>query len=373
MLTRRDFVLALGLAPASVLLRANAHAEPPAAMDRSGWIFGPGPDGGCDDLKVGLGVTRIDPKTGDYLFWYCARDKGFDPAIGRSFLSARVGLARSRDGVHFERVRGKGELGCVFGPSGRAEDFDAETVAVVDVQRMADEWWLYYLGTNAVPRETPYGTVRGARMLSGVARSADGVSWTRMPGKAPGGALLSNIDGYLFTAWPNGFHADGKYYLYVTASTAQLKYFPTYYATSANGVEWDLQGKLEWRDGVRPWEAAGVMTRSIQNNPYPNGKRWLMVYTALDGRAGMEGKRSIGAVTSDDLVDWTHVHDEPIFEAASPDAWDGGGVAAPQLVVSQGVSKLYYEGLMPNHQMGYGLGLATTASSDLSGFKRVSL
>ncbi len=373
MLKRRDFVLGLGLVPASNLLLTKAQAEPPAGMDKSGWIFGPGPEGSCDDLKVGLGVTRIDPKSGDYMFWYCARDKGFDPAIGRSFLSARVGLARSKDGVHFDRVRGKGDLGSVFAPSGRPEDFDAETVAVVDVQRVGDEWRLYYLGTNAVPRETPYGTVRGAQMLSGVARSTDGVNWTRMPGKAPGGALLSNIDGYLFTAWPNGFYADGKHYLYVTACTSQLKYFPTFYATSTNGLDWTSPALLEWKDGVRPWEGSGVMTRSIQRNPYKIGKRWLMVYTALDGRPEIVGKRSIGVVTSDDLINWTHLHDEPIFEAGLPEAWDGGGVAAPQLVVSKGVSKLYYEGLMPRHQMGYGLGLAATTNNDLTGFKRVNL
>ncbi len=280
-------------------------------------------------------------------------------------------MARSSQGVHFERVEGPGPLGSVFGPSPDAEDFDGETVGVIDVSRVGDEWWMWYLGTNAEPRSTDYGMIRGAGHLPGLARSSDGINWTRVRGDGPGGALLPYIGDTLFTSWPNAVYSEGRFWLYVTITGRSIDYFDTHYATSEDGVTWTYQGPMPWRDGVRAWESGGIMTRSVQANPCSIGKAWLMLYTALDGGAGAHKRRSIGAVTSDDLVNWSHLYEEPIFEGSGGDAWDGAGVAAPQLIVSRDETRLYYLGMLPDHKPPLGLGLAITHQKNLIGFERV--
>jgi hypothetical protein len=45
-------------------------------------------------------VLRFGPR--DFRMWYYGRDAAFDPEISRP--TGRVGLARSRDGMHWKRV-----------------------------------------------------------------------------------------------------------------------------------------------------------------------------------------------------------------------------------------------------------------------------
>ena len=243
-------------------------------MRSDGLIFKPGPSPRCDDLKVGVAVPRIDPKTGDTLLWYCCRDQSFDPGIMPSILTARVGMARSKDGVLFDRVDGPEQLGSVFGPSADVADFDGETVGVIDITRVGDEWWMWYLGTNAEPRLTDYGMIRGAGHLPGLARSGDGVHWTRVRGEGPGGALLPYVGDNLFTSWPNAFYSESRFWLYVTVTNRSITLFDTHYATSEDGVAWTYQGPMPWRDGFRDWDSGGIMTRSVQANPCSFGKAW---------------------------------------------------------------------------------------------------
>ena len=87
----------------------------------------------------------------------------------------------------------------------------------------------------------------------------------------------------------------------------------------------------------------------------------------------MQKRRSIGAVTSDDLVNWSHLYEHPIFECPQGDAWDCGGVAAPQLIITGDESRLYYLGMLPDHKPPLGMGLAITREKDLIGFERVKL
>ncbi|MCS7314571.1 MAG: hypothetical protein RMI94_12175 [Bryobacterales bacterium] len=75
----------------------------------------------------------------------------------------RIGLARSRDGVHWSK-RGEPVLG--LGPRG---SWDERAVADPYVFRVGDWFYMYYLGED-----------RARRQRLGVARSRDGIRWQKL-------------------------------------------------------------------------------------------------------------------------------------------------------------------------------------------------
>ena len=377
--TRRRFNgggLALGMLGAM-----NAVPGVVSTADRDpelGKVLGPGPPGRCDDYAVGGGVVRWSEDHGKWLMWYYCRDTGFAKDVAPTLGTGRIALAMSDDGTRWERFDGPGARGSIMEPSADPRDFDSAHIGVLDVTRIDDKWYLWYLGGDQARIETPGGNgPRGYRMRTGLAVSGDGITFERMRGSAPGGAALDFL-GYTFTTWPNGIHDGRRFLLYYTTVIASQMQFGTEVATSADGVAWEVQGPISWDAAPTAHEEKGIMTRHVMPNPDREGPRWLMLYTALDGSPQM--KRSIMAAVSDDGLGWRRLFDEPVFEAAPPGRWDSGGVAIPQLVHSGNEARLYYFGFPapddaagPAYDLQKGIGLAISRDGDLRGFRRVSL
>jgi len=106
-------------------------------------------------------VIRIDP----YFYMYSlGQDRAAPPR-------QRLGVARSRDGVRWEKLRSNPVL-----EPGRPGSFDEAGLGEPAVFQYADSYWMLYTGRDAAEN----------RRL-GLARSADGVRWEKLPAVFAGG------------------------------------------------------------------------------------------------------------------------------------------------------------------------------------------
>ncbi|WLS48249.1 hypothetical protein Q3V37_14060 [Micromonospora profundi] len=339
-------------------------------MRMDGFVLGAGPAGRCDDYRVGGAVVH---RTDDgWLMWYYCRDRAYDRPAPGTLGSGRVALATSRDGIRWKRYDGPDELGSVFAPSGDPTSFDASHVGLTDVTFDGQLWHLWYFGGDLTERasRTALGAVTGLGMRPGHATSPDGVTWTRVPGPATGGALLDYPPDRLYCAWPNVFgDHDGTLYVQTTSPTLDLGSFRTDTFTSTDGVVLTEVGPLVWADGVRQWDEGGIVTRQVLPNPFDGGRRWLMLYTGLDEHHG----RSVATADSDDGRHWHHQSDGPVLTAGEPGAWDSLGAAATRLVPVDGRLHLYYYGFssLADDDSPRGIGLAIADRRPGASFRRV--
>jgi hypothetical protein len=340
-------------------------ASDPALLGR---VFSTGPEGRCDDFRVGGAVVDHDPVSGLWRMWYYCRDAAMagPPALG----SGRVALATSRDGIGWDRVDGPEERGSVLAPGTAANDFDSLHVGLTDVSRGAGEWLMWYFGGNHQQRTSTkpvIGTQAGLGMRPGLARSADGIHWRRVRGRATGGALIDLARDELYASWPNVFWDGRRFIMQLTAPTIDMARFGTTVFASGDALDWEPLGQITWADGPRSWDESGLVTRQVLANPLPGGRRWLMVYTGLDAAQS----RSIAIADSDDGIQWHHVGDGPVFRPGAPGSWDEFGVAANRLVAAEGRLHLYYYGFQALGGEGLrGIGLATAPIDDIAALRR---
>jgi hypothetical protein len=364
MQTRRR---AVGIVSAAVIggaearaarLESSAYVGVPADK-LTGMILGPGPDGRCDDAKTAIGVPRWDEAGHRWLMWYLCRDRVTSPHLPPTLSSGRIALAASPDGLRWDRITGPLTAGAVLEPGTDPNAFDSVHVGLTDVTFADGQWWMWYFG--------------GYRMRAGLAVSKDGVHWTRRKGPATGGALVET-NGALYSAWHNALHADGKIYMYTAVTDIKLSRWDTLiYVSRDQGATWDGPTPLKWLDPSPGYDGCGELTRNIMPNPLRTGHRWLMAYTALDGDRSRWQRRSVALAVSDDAMTWRRLYGKPIFEIGDATAWDGGGVAAPQLMQIERQWRLYYHGFpTPALDPGLpkGMGLAISDRSEPQGFQR---
>lgn len=330
--------------------------------DDTGFVLGTGPEGRCDDFRVGGAIVDHDAVSDQWRMWYYCRDTAFGgpPTLG----TGRIAHARSDDGIHWQRIDGACARGAVFAPSDDSAAFDSLHIGLADISRGAGEWLMWYFGGDHRPRDTAaFGSVAGLGMRPGLARSRDGIAWERAAGTADGGALLELPEAAIYSAWPNVFHDGLAYRLQVTEAASDLSRFETMTWRSPDARHWTAQGALLWADGRRDYDAGGVVTRQVLANPLPGGRRFLMVYTATDAAH----RRAIAAADSDDGLHWHRLYDEPIFRVGAAEAWDSLGVAATRLVIAGERMFLYYYGFqsLGNDEGMRGIGLATAPMGDL--------
>ncbi|WP_439534793.1 hypothetical protein, partial [Polymorphobacter sp.] len=250
---------------------------------RLGLVLAPGPAGRCDDFRVGGAVVDHDPLSGLWRMWYYCRDRTMagPPPLG----SGRIALATSRDGVRWTRFDGDEAGGAVFAPSGVAGDFDALHVGLTDVTRGAGEWLMWYFaGGDDVRTSTnkAIGAMAGIGMRPGLARSPDGVHWTRVRGKAGGGGLIDYAADRLYASWPNVFWDGRRFVMQLTVPSLDIADYDTDVFVSDDGIDWTPLGPLQWAAGRWDWNRGGMVTRQVLANPLRTGRRWLMIYTGLD-------------------------------------------------------------------------------------------
>ncbi len=348
-----------------------ANSSESAALIMDGFIYGPGPEGRCDEFRIGGGVVDHDPITGVWRLWCYCRDRALHERAPKTLGTGRISLATSRDGVAWTRVNGPLTKGAVFEPSPAPDDFDSLHVGLTDVSRGEGEWLMWYFGGDFAARETTshLGCVVGLGLRIGLARSVDGVNWERVRGATPSGALIDYEAGQTYVAWPNVFHDGQRLVMQYTAPDEALSLYSTLDAVLECG-EWRKRGPLRWLDGPKPWDATGIITRQVLPNPLDEGGRFLMIYTGTDERHA----RSIAAAHSDDGEHWTHLYQGPIFHVGEDGAWDSLGVAATRLVPVNGRLHLYYYGFqsLGDDDRPRGLGLAMTETRDLRDLRRIS-
>ncbi|MAI89121.1 hypothetical protein [Ponticaulis sp.] len=339
-------------------------------MSELGLIFKASEGKRCDSYRLGGAIVDYDAITSKWRMWYYCRDRGFDgpPTLGTGYIAHAI----SDDGVSWTRVEGKEALGSVLAPNPDKSAFDSVHVGLTDITRGAGEWLMWYFGGDTRPQKTeaPFlgDAVVGLGMRPGLARSKDGVEWERVPGPRISGALFDYPDEDMYAAWPNVIFDGRRYIMQYTSPTLDLSYFHTHTAVSDDGLNWTRSDDLFWADGGRPYDEGGIVTRQILLNPIPDGRRFLMVYTATDKYHG----RSVAAAESDDGLAWYHLYDEPIFNVGETDAWDAYGVAANRLVAVGDKLYFYYYGFqsLGADDAMRGIGLATCQVGDLRRLQR---
>jgi len=363
---------ARAVAAADAAIPSSTGAAPDASMT-AGLVVGPGPAGRCDDSKVGIGVPRWDSRSRRWLLWYYCRDAAYDPGAPRTLGTGRVALATSRDGLEWARFDGPLGKGAVL-EHGVEPEYDALHLGITDVTYARGQWWMWCFGGNRERRQTVVGALPGMGMRPGLATSRDGIRWTKLRGRAPGGALIDiRNDQEVFASWVNGLYDGGRFGMFFTSVDNGVSLFRSWVTWSSDALDWSPPQELVWIDGVRDWDAKGIMTRHVQRNFLGHPERWLMLYTALHGAKARNMQRSIAAAVSDDLVHWRHLHDAPILTVGAAGAWDSGGVSAPQLLKVGRELRLYYFGFPPpkdEERLPKGVGLAISRDGSLLGFER---
>lgn len=337
-----------------------------------GKILGPSTGPRCDDAAVGGGVPRWCSIRQKWIMWYYCRDKDFSIDVAPTLGSGRIAVALSDDALTWQRHDGPLFGGAVMEPSEKKSAFDSTHIGCLDAAFVDGKVYLAYLGGDHKRPEPINGSPmpKGLRMRSGLAKSEDGVTFTRVEGKGGDGAALDYL-GHTFTSWPSLMH-DGRHF-YMSFTHVDLPHFKfgSALARSADGHDWSVLGELQFVDGANPKDSSGMMTRQILPNPGIGAGKWLMVYTGLDDTEAQS--RSIMLAHGDDLLHWERISAEPILTSGDANAWDGGGVAAPQLVEHEGRWHLFYFGFPNSGVTGVSKGIGLALCDDIATltFKRV--
>lgn len=341
----------------------------PARTGLDGLVLGVGPDGRCDDFRLGGATVMRDAASGEWRMWYYCRDREFR---GPSTLgTGRIALAVSQDGIGWRRYGGDGALSSVFSPSREKGAFDNLHLGISDMTTGPEGYEMWYFGgSEALRHSVKFGLGAGLGMLPGLATSRDGLTWQRRPGSAPGGALVRLPEARLYRSWPNVFRHEGVLYMQLTEASSDLGQYDTSVWRMRDDGQWEGCGLLQWSDATPGYDEAGMVTRQVLPNPLGEGGRLLMVYTAVNASRG----RHVAAAHSDDGIHWQRLYREPIFAKGAEGAWDSLGVAANRLVEAEGRLYLYYYGFQTLGDMDgmRGIGLATAPTGDLRDLRRVA-
>jgi predicted GH43/DUF377 family glycosyl hydrolase len=238
-----------------------------------------------------------------------------------------IGYAGSSDGLSWN-VNPNPVL--TSGPIGA---WDSGSVAIGSVLMNGTQIIMYYRGTN------PTTYVNGA---IGMARSNDGITWTKYSGNPVLTPTLFGPDqGYI--ASPFVIKLQLTYNMWYAGRNVtfqkQTAYTTIQYATSLNGINWTKWPRpvLTPSTDSNAWDSVAVYSPSV----YFNGTKFGLWYTGL----GQSLKNpQIGVATSPDGATWTRSSYNPILTPNSG-AWDSIGVESPNVIVGRNGAMMYYDGL----------------------------
>lgn len=313
-----------------------------ATIAAPGLLLGPGPEGSWDSERVsGPRVVRGDD--GLWRMWYYGRDPAFDRAI--NLPTGRIGLATSRDGLAWERVRGPLTRGAVFEPHPDDRRFDSGHVGVSDVHWRDGLWWMWYFGGSQVVQQFGPQSFKGMDLRPGLALSRDGQQWLRVEGPHRGALLDVGRPGefdMVFCGWPQVVAGpDGLRMYYHTLNP--MRGFCVGVALSDDGLRWRKHGEVLGPGAKGAFDEQGAATRTV----IQHGGRWLMFYEGV--REG--GYRSIGLAVSDDGLAWRREAgpeaDGSVFAHAPKGSgrWDAFAIGTPCIVpMPDGTLRMYYIG-----------------------------
>lgn len=349
------------LGPTSALAGTpGAHNEPglvlPLAGDAAAW----------DSQNVSCPrVLRFGPH--DYRMWYYGRDAAFDPEV--RLPTGRIGFARSRDGIHWQRVRGPATRGAVMDPSTDRASFDSSHVGVGEIQRTEGGFEMWYFGGDNASMQFGAVRMRGFPLRIGRARSRDGLHWQRVAGPMRGAVLDVGPAGAVdagSVGWPQVLKIRGDLWrMYYHTVSREIGFAVCAAESDDQGRSWRRLGVVLGRGAPGQFDVAGASTRQVLRR----GDRYVMLYEGW----GADGRPSIGIADSDDGLQWRRIPgplpDGAILAPAAADSgrWDGGAIGTPWLVErGHGSYFMYYvgRGLPPadgdENQSRYQIGLAVS-------------
>jgi predicted GH43/DUF377 family glycosyl hydrolase len=198
-----------------------------------GAVFAPNPRSWEAGYIAGNGSALV--YRGEFWYWYVAGPKN----------AGRIGLARSRDGRTWQR-----EPSPVLG-NGPFESWDERAVADPYVIRIAPYLYLYYLGQD---RASP------PRQRLGVARSTDGVHWEKLRANpilesGPPGAFDEADQGE-----PAVWQSHGYYWMLFTGTDfSEIRRLGL--ARSTDGVHWTKLPTVF--SGGQSWDAKVICDPTV--------------------------------------------------------------------------------------------------------------
>ncbi len=286
-------------------IRGEDAVNLPTRPGGPGLLFGPGPAGRWDSERVSC-PRVLREADGSWRMWYYGRDPAFDRRI--TLPTGRVGLARSSDGLHWERVDGPATLGAVFDPHPDPARFDSSHVGISDIWQADGLYWMAYFGGDPSLQKIGPMEIKGFPMASGLAISRDGVHWLRVEGPHRGAMVTAGAAGEfdeIMAAWPQVLRLeDGSWRMYYHGLDRR-QHYTMGWAESADGLRWNKRGPLLGPGPAGRFDDVGVATRHILRM----GGEWVMFYEGCKRRADspIEVIRQLGVATSRDGLDWQRV------------------------------------------------------------------
>jgi len=342
----------------------------PLATDANAW----------DNLSVSCPrVLLLGPH--DFRMWYYGRDAAFDRDI--RLPSGRIGLARSRDGIHWKRVRGPATRGAVMDPSDDPARFDSGHVGVGDVQPDGAGFEMWYFGGDRNLAQLGELRTRGFPLRIGRAQSRDGLHWTRIDGPARGAVLdIGGPDApdAASVGWPQVLKLQPDLWrMYYHTVHRELGFVICAAESADQGRSWKKLGVLLGRGTAGRFDVGGASTRQVFRQRHHGQERFVMLYEGW----GADRRPSIGIAESRDGLDWRRV-DGPlptaaILEPAPRDSgrWDCGAIGTPWLVdMGGGRHHMYYVGRavpaagQTENDARYQIGLAVSDDPQLLRWRR---
>lgn len=351
-----------------------------------------------DNWKVGNArvhrYARDAESETEYVMWFHGRSKEMDAPNLPPLSTGRIGRATSKNGL----VWIKDEEGSV-----------SEDTPGVSLGLNKDSWWSFDtshvgLGNVLLPMSTPAvlsesgvylmyfmggsyeetqiaeyienapasvqgASIQGMKMRIGVAISQDGISWGRVEGDDPTGAVLvphdkndpngkfnappKGMPEELYCAWPEvtvnlDAPKDESFLMFYSTMTKDTKEKCIARAVSGDGFRWQKTGIC-----LRPDESgldAGGIARCcvIRDADYDafsgtwiEKNSWTMFY---EGVSPEDKKHRVLMATSRDSKTWTK-QGLALDIGDGSEAWDFGGVGSPHVVrIDDGSLRMYYTG-----------------------------
>ena len=375
-----------------------------------------------DSLKVGMArVHRYSRSTTEteYVMWYHGRSVEMN-AESQSLpplSTGRIGRATSRNGLHWERSI-EGSLsediqGVTLGLNKESWwSFDTSHIGLGQVLLPMSNpsviteggvYLMYYMGggydESAASHylESPSSDMdsikmKGMAMKIGVAISQDGITFGRVEGDDPSGAImvpytksdnpniqsklsmkdehdkLVVLEEELYCAWPDvgltgctETDADlgikkRKFYMYYSTMLKACKSKAIALAVSDDGFRWYKRGTC-LRPGVSKdsLDSGGVsrchVVRKVDAQTREATNGWLMFY---EGVSKADGKHRILVAESNDGFEWRKFG--VALDIGDSDAWDSKGVGSPHIIrLDDGSCRMYYTGNGPDGSTAIGV------------------
>ncbi len=248
------------------------------------------------------------------------------------------------------------------------------------------DYKMWYSGADAVPQS--YEELLAADVAIGLATSADGLTWTRLPGNPvltkTGNA--ADPDG-AFVGAACVLKVGATYHMFYTGAKSES--FMTYsylvpnicYATSADGITWARQGSVI--EGVVDIQLVTPVPPTISIDAALYYSPWViydsddslykMWFTTMSFSAqvsdpseleGLEDSvaTTIGYATSPDCTTWTVQSTTTLTKSAT---WENGGVAACSVIkdAQESCFKMFYTGTGGDGSNAIGFASSTNGTS----------